>query len=487
MSPARPALAALALAALALATAAPARAALPPRFALERAPGPPAVCVLYFDNHTGDPRYDPLKKGLADMMLTDLAAVPGLAVVERSRLEDVVTELALQRSSLFDAATAQRVGQLVGAKFAVTGAITAVAPKVRLDVRLVEVATGRVVVADKVVGAPDDLFGLQSALAALFVASLGRTVAAPPRPPKSLEHLRRFGEALDLADRGDDQAASRQLGALVAEDPGFGLAKTRYGELLQRLYAAQEKRSAGLAGAEAALLAKADAELEGEISRAFSKKALSRHLGYRVLRGHLFLALIARATGSANPFIPVEIPAAQRDAVQRWMVAFWDNQRALADALALVRDRIPPFPDVDDADIRSAQELGLGTSPHRLPFMSPQTVLRGLASFAVLGKVDIVASVHVAVKPSLARLDPAYGERALPLLDAALADIAAHERTHAQRETLRALDLYGEVLLALGRPIEAVARWQRALDDYPTAPEFEALEAKVKAALARLP
>jgi hypothetical protein len=32
---------------------------------------PLTVAVLYFDNHTGDARWAPLQKGLADMMVTD--------------------------------------------------------------------------------------------------------------------------------------------------------------------------------------------------------------------------------------------------------------------------------------------------------------------------------------------------------------------------------------------------------------------------------
>ncbi|MDB4891704.1 MAG: hypothetical protein JWL61_3559, partial [Gemmatimonadetes bacterium] len=33
------------------------------------------VAVLYFDNHTGKPDYDPLGKGMAAMMISDLGSV----------------------------------------------------------------------------------------------------------------------------------------------------------------------------------------------------------------------------------------------------------------------------------------------------------------------------------------------------------------------------------------------------------------------------
>src|SRR5207245_76973 len=87
---------------------------------ISRMPAPglllaPIVAVLYFDNNTGDPAMDALQKGLADMMITDLAAVDGVTVVERSRLQAVVGELALQRGKYFDQQTAVKLGKGVGA------------------------------------------------------------------------------------------------------------------------------------------------------------------------------------------------------------------------------------------------------------------------------------------------------------------------------------------------------------------------------------
>ncbi|TNF27306.1 MAG: hypothetical protein EP329_19670 [Deltaproteobacteria bacterium] len=478
-----------ALVALALLVATPALAGYPPAM-FRRAPvkvDAQSVCVLYFDNNTGDPSYEPLKKGLADMMVTDLAGVEGLTVVERSRLQDVVGELKLQKTSLFDAATAQKVGKLVGARYAVTGAIAAVAPKIRLDVRLIEVKTGEVVLADKVVGVADDFFALQERLSSVFVIGLGRQVAPPSKTPaKKLATVLDYGKALELADSGDPQAAAKQMGEVVAEAPDFTLAKTRYAELMQRVYAAKEKRASGLAEAETRLLARCDEELAGKDVKSLRGKKLERYIGYRVMRGHFYLALIQRVTNSRSPFSPTPIPEEAREQVKGWMVAFWDNQRALSGELAAVRSRIPSFARADDADVQVARELGLGSSPAHLAFMSPQTVNRGLASFALTGKPDLFASVRPAVAPSLAVLDASYAEPGLALLDEALADIAAHEKRFKDRETIRTLDLYGECLLALGRPVEAIARWQKVLDDYPTASEFGKIEEKIKKVLATL-
>ena len=71
----------------------------------------PIVTVLYFDNQTGDETMAPLGKGLADMMITDLSALPQIRVVEREKLEALLRELALQQTEYFDPVTAQHIGQ----------------------------------------------------------------------------------------------------------------------------------------------------------------------------------------------------------------------------------------------------------------------------------------------------------------------------------------------------------------------------------------
>src|ERR1700712_200268 len=51
------------------------------------------VAVLYFDNHTGKPDYDPLGKGIAAMMISDLGAVQEIQLLERDRMQDMVKEM----------------------------------------------------------------------------------------------------------------------------------------------------------------------------------------------------------------------------------------------------------------------------------------------------------------------------------------------------------------------------------------------------------
>ena len=66
-------------------------------------------------------------------------------VVERERLQLVLEELKLGTTSLVDESTRLRLGKLLGATLMVFGGYQAIGDMVRLDVRLVEVESGRTV------------------------------------------------------------------------------------------------------------------------------------------------------------------------------------------------------------------------------------------------------------------------------------------------------------------------------------------------------
>jgi len=80
-----------------------------------------SIAVLYFTSLSEDPQWHPLQKGLAEMMITDLAQIEELQVVERLRLNKLMEELRLSASGLVDEGTAPRLGKLLGARNLVKG------------------------------------------------------------------------------------------------------------------------------------------------------------------------------------------------------------------------------------------------------------------------------------------------------------------------------------------------------------------------------
>ena len=84
----------------------------------------PTVAVLYFNNSAigaANAELQPLSKGIADMLIGELAANPNIRVVERDQIQKVLEEQKLSTDGKVDGESAVKVGKLVGAHYMVTG------------------------------------------------------------------------------------------------------------------------------------------------------------------------------------------------------------------------------------------------------------------------------------------------------------------------------------------------------------------------------
>ncbi len=442
------------------------------------AAGAPTVSVMPFDNRTGDGAYDVMEKGLADMLLTDLSGAQGLVVVERSRLNEVIGELKLQRSALFDASTVQKIGKLLGATHLVTGQLLKVAPELRVDVRLVEIGTGKVLYGANVAGKPDRLFELEQELVTRFLDGLGQKGVLPSRSgPAKLETLLAYSQALAHADDGDLKTASTKLAAVMKADAGFRLAKERYAELLKKLREAGAKREQALTAGEAELLARIDAVLSKPPDPKRSN-GLGDWLGYRAMRATFVLAQLKKLLGP--PTVPKNkqvtlVRRSQRAAARPLVREYFERYRVLIADLERYRGRSDSTPDH-----QRANELGLGEYS--------EVGYEGwfgrvhLADWVIHGHSHRSSDVLRRLSPSPAVLEPSLVEPALQLY-AEAAELAAKEEYEALSSRSEVALAHGAALLALGRKEDAMARWQQALDEMPTSPKYKDLEERVELAL----
>lgn len=121
------------------------------------------VAVLYFEN-SGNPELEMLRLGLAEMLISDLAGSPGIEVVERGRINDLLGELDLQKTDKVDQGTAVQMGKLLGVERVVVGSYFALMGQFQLMGRVIDVQTGVVLGADQQNGQVAEFMVLQDRL-----------------------------------------------------------------------------------------------------------------------------------------------------------------------------------------------------------------------------------------------------------------------------------------------------------------------------------
>ncbi len=214
---------------------------------VEKPKARPTVAILYMDYTGKDDNLVVLKKGLAQMLISDLSTVPTVQIVERDRLQDIMDELQLGTSAKIDPATANRLGKLLGAKYMVLGGFFDLLGTLRVDARVVEVETGKVIRSVGAQGKEDAFLDIEqkivTELEAIFTSA---DIEAPPAPktttprqtvarPKAVKTktVARYGKALDFMDKGDTVKAKEELQQVVAEQPDFQLAANDLARLMQ--------------------------------------------------------------------------------------------------------------------------------------------------------------------------------------------------------------------------------------------------------------
>ena len=140
-------------------------------------------------------KIEPLRFGLADVMINALSSSDKLKVVERKRLKAILKEQALGLSGVLDNSSAQKAGQLLGAEYLLLGSyICGLKNDIRIDCRIVNTETGETVKAEEVSGKMDDLLKLLKKLSKKMIKNLNVKL--------SKQENQQFGESFNLCDQG---------------------------------------------------------------------------------------------------------------------------------------------------------------------------------------------------------------------------------------------------------------------------------------------
>lgn len=208
-------------------------------------PSPLVLSVLSFEDRTRLPELAWLRKGLADMLVAELARDPSLIVVQRDRVEEIIREQALQLSGRVADETAVRIGRLAGATVLITGSVTAIGDRIRMDAQLVGVEQGRVlgtaVVEGPLTSVPSVTRAFVSKVPKLFRSADGRTEAAVGREPRPgmfpSAEANAMGEA--LSRQGKTFEALDAFERALAADPDNRAARSNYAGTIRMLSGAE--------------------------------------------------------------------------------------------------------------------------------------------------------------------------------------------------------------------------------------------------------
>ncbi len=202
-----------------------------------------SVAVLNFRNLGGNTGFDPLARGLADMVITDLSQVKALTVIERSRMQALMDEMGLGQSGLADEQAAPRVGQLLGAKKVVQGSFLDLAGgRLRLDANLSDVVARTSQPVNETSGELARFFRLEKSLVFKVIDELGVTLTQAEEdailtiPTENLLAFLAYSRGLEARDRGDFAAAEKEFQQAISIDPKFNNAKMQ----LQRVSLARQ-------------------------------------------------------------------------------------------------------------------------------------------------------------------------------------------------------------------------------------------------------
>ncbi|MBL8920679.1 MAG: hypothetical protein JNJ54_17570 [Myxococcaceae bacterium] len=443
----------------------------------------PTLAVLYFDNNTKSDDLEVMRKGLADMMVTDLVAWDGVTVVERDKFEAVVAELKLQRTKYFDQSTAVKIGKFLQANYLLTGSMAFSGEKLILDAKLLDTAKNSVVVTARADGPKDDVFVVEQALVEKVAAGIELKVknegARRKAKVPSLEALLEYSKAIELTDQGKVEEAQKAFAALVSKSPTFLMARERKEQAVKALEE-YNKRKREIVTASAVRVAKAADDVlknEGRFAQ-LSSSEQATFLAMRRVKGHFLARVLKQYLSSRESSLRVVLAPKKQQALEGMRQWYANHRRSLdelkqygAAAGSSVRDGAMTPELVNDIN-----DSGLGPAT----MMNEDQAFDRLVDFVFLGRVYDGTGADrndqsYTMAPTWADLTPAdattlwkeIDERVTSRLSKATQASAA-DRDRLAREAISALERKAELLERLLRDDDAVGVWQTILDTFPT-------------------
>jgi tetratricopeptide (TPR) repeat protein len=192
-------------------------------------PKPGTVAVFYFKDLSPDNRFRYLQKAMAEMIITDLAQVDSLQVLERMRVQFLLAEMQMGQTGIVEVNTAPRAGRLLGTENLIVGSLEPGSLAAKASVA--STTTKDVVGAFSVTAEQEEFFVLEKEIVYNILNVLSVTLTPEEKEQvekyhtKNLQAVIYFGQGLDALDAGRWQDAQALFIKSNQEDPEFLLAR----------------------------------------------------------------------------------------------------------------------------------------------------------------------------------------------------------------------------------------------------------------------
>lgn len=113
------------------------------------------VAVIEFQSLNEEARKDNLGKIVSEILTTSFVNSESFKIIEREQLQKVTKEFELSQTGIIDTSSAKQIGKLLGADAIVTGSVIKMGKTLRLDARIIDVASGIILTAEKSEGEGD--------------------------------------------------------------------------------------------------------------------------------------------------------------------------------------------------------------------------------------------------------------------------------------------------------------------------------------------
>ncbi len=191
--------------------------------AAPKPPARPSIAVLPFKNLSGDPGEDYFTDGITDDIITDLSKFRDLFVIASN------TVFTYKGNSV----NVQEVSRELGVRYVLEGSIQKAGDKIRVNVQLIDGATGHHLWAERLVRGSEDLFALQDEIVSTIVATMATKVDAVERErimrnetksPAAYDFVLRGREYRSRITRAANAEAQELFRKAIDLDPRYGSA-----------------------------------------------------------------------------------------------------------------------------------------------------------------------------------------------------------------------------------------------------------------------